>query len=58
MSEPDDFQTRQRANLIAIAVVAALVIGSVVLLLSLHKGIKQEDCFAAGHHTCAPIQEQ
>jgi len=59
MSDPsDDFRQRQRANLIAIVVVAALVIGSVVLLVVLQKGIKRETCFAANHRTCAPIDEQ
>ena len=53
---PDDYRDRQRTNLIA--VVAALVIGTVLLLVSLHQGIKQEDCFAAGHRTCAPIEER
>ncbi|HUO98239.1 MAG TPA: hypothetical protein VMU01_06200 [Rhizomicrobium sp.] len=58
MPGPDDFRARQRANLIVIVIVAVLVVGTVVLLVSLHNGIKQEDCFAAGHHTCAPIPEQ
>lgn len=57
MSEPD-YRQRQRANLIAIAVVAVLVIGSVLLLVVLQKGIKQETCFAAGHRSCAPIEER
>jgi hypothetical protein len=34
-----------------------LVIGSIVLLLSLRQGIRRESCFAAGHRTCAPIDE-
>jgi hypothetical protein len=52
---PDDYHQRQRMNLIVAAIVAALVVGTILLLLSLHQGIKQEDCFAAGHRTCAPI---
>ena len=44
-------------NLIAAAAVAVLVVGSIVLLLSLHQGIRRENCFAAGHRTCAPIEE-
>jgi hypothetical protein len=55
---PDDDRQRQRANLLALAIVAALVLASVVLLISLHQGIKRESCFAAGHRTCAPIDEQ
>lgn len=59
MSEPpDDYRERQRANLIVMAVVAVLIIGTVLLLVSLHEGIKRENCFAAGHRTCAPIEEQ
>jgi hypothetical protein len=52
-----DYRQRQRANMIAIAIVAILVVGSVVLLVVLKHGIKQESCFAAGHHTCAEIDE-
>jgi hypothetical protein len=55
---PDDDRQRQRTNLLALAIVAALVLASVVLLISLHQGIKRESCFAAGHRTCAPIDEQ
>ena len=55
---PDDYRDRQRTNLVVIAIVVALVIGTVALLISLHQGIKQEDCFAAGHRTCAPIEER
>ena len=54
----DQPDPRQRANLITIAIVVALVLASVVLLISLHQGIKRESCFAAGHRTCAPIDEQ
>ena len=58
MSKPDDdYRERQRANVLAMAIVAALVIATVVLLVSLHHGVKREDCFAAGHRTCAPIEE-
>lgn len=55
---PEDPHRRQRSNTLALIVVAVLVIGSVALLLSLHQGIRQEDCFAAGHRTCAPIDER
>jgi len=57
MEQPpqDDYDQRQRSNLIAAVVVVALVVGTVLLMLSLKQGIKQEDCFAAGHRTCAPI---
>lgn len=54
---PEDYRQRQRANLAVAAIVVALVAGSVLLLMSLHQGIKREDCFAAGHRTCAPIEE-
>lgn len=57
MTPPPDFRQRQRANRIALVVVAILIVLSVALLLALRHGIKQEDCFAAGHHTCAPIDE-
>ena len=59
MNEPDDeYRVRQRTNMIVMAIVAVLVLGSVLLLVSLHKGIEREDCFAAGHRTCAPIDER
>jgi hypothetical protein len=58
MSEPDNYRQRQRANLIAIVAVVVLVAASVALMLALHQGIRREECFAAGHHTCAPIAEQ
>jgi hypothetical protein len=57
-SKPDDFRKRQRSNLIVLGIVAVLVIGTAALMVSLHHGIDREDCFAAGHHTCAPISEQ
>lgn len=57
MPDPDDYRQRQRANLIAMAVVAVLVIATVVLLVTLHHGIRREECFAAGHRTYAPIEE-
>lgn len=53
----DDYRARQRMNLLVMAIVAVLVIGMVALLVSLHQGIQREDCFAAGHRTCAPIEE-
>jgi hypothetical protein len=56
--QPNDPHRRQRSNMIALIIVAVLVIGSVVLLLSLHQGIRREDCFAAGHRTCAPVDER
>lgn len=54
---PDDYWQRQRINLVVAAVAVVLVIGTVVLMVSLHQGIQREDCFAAGHRTCAPIDE-
>jgi hypothetical protein len=57
MSQDDDRQ-RQRINLIVLAAVAVLVVVSVVLLVTLQHGIKQESCFAAGHRSCAPVEEQ
>jgi hypothetical protein len=55
---PDDHERRRRNNTIGLVITAVLVIGSVALLLSLHQGIHREDCFAAGHRTCAPIDER
>jgi len=57
MDQPhrDDYNQRQRSNLIAAVVVVALVVCTVLLMLSLKQGIKQEDCFAAGHRACAPV---
>jgi hypothetical protein len=57
MTDPDDYRRRQRANLLVFVIVAVLVLATVALLLALHRGIKREDCFAAGHHGCARIEE-
>jgi hypothetical protein len=57
MTDPDDYRRRQRANLMVFAIVAVLVIATVALLLALHQGIKRENCFAAGGHGCARIEE-
>jgi hypothetical protein len=54
----DTYEGAQRANVIAAVIVAILVVCSVSLLISLDRGIKREDCFAAGHRTCAPIDER
>ena len=60
MSEPppDNYRQRQRANVLVVVIVVVLVLASVALMLALRSGIKREDCFAAGHHTCAPVDEQ
>ena len=57
MDQPpqDDYDQRQRSNLIAAVAVVALVVGTVLLMLSLKQGIKQQDCFAARHRDCAPV---
>jgi hypothetical protein len=57
MTEPDDFRHRQHANYMVLTIVVVLVVAMVALLLALHQGIKREDCFAAGHHGCARIEE-
>lgn len=58
MNGPDDYRQRQRANLMVLGIVAAIVVATVILMVLLHHGIKREECFAAGHHTCAPIEEE
>ena len=55
---PDDYRQRQRANMLVIAIIVAIVAGTVLLMVSLQHGITRESCFAAGHHTCAPVDEQ
>jgi cytochrome bd-type quinol oxidase subunit 2 len=57
MKQPDDFHQRERANLIVMGIVIALVVVTVVMMVWLRDGLKREECFAAGHHTCAPIEE-
>ncbi|MGA7713094.1 MAG: hypothetical protein WCA81_14410 [Rhizomicrobium sp.] len=54
---PDNYDNRQRTNLLVIGIVIALVVITVTLMLMLKHGIDLEDCFAAGHHHCAPIDE-
>lgn len=55
MNQPDD--DRQRTNLIVMGIAVALIAGTVVMMVALRHGLKLEECFAAGHHNCAPIQE-
>lgn len=58
-SDPrEEYRRRQRANMVAMVAVTALIVGSIVLLVVLQHGIKQETCFAAGHRGCAPIDER
>jgi len=52
---PDDYRERQRTNLIVAGIAIALVVVTVGLMLMLRHGTELEDCFAAGHHHCAPI---
>ena len=54
---PDDYRERQRTNLIVFAIAVIIVVVTVALMLMLRHGINLEDCFAAGHHHCAPIDE-
>ncbi len=54
---PDDYRQRQRTNLIVFGVAVALVAVTVILLLMLKHGTELQDCFAAGHHNCAPVDE-
>jgi hypothetical protein len=52
---PDDYGQRQRTNLIVLGVAILIVVVTVTLMLLLKHGIELQDCFAAGHHNCAPI---
>lgn len=38
-----------------LGIAVAIVVVTVALMLLLKHGIELEDCFAAGHHHCAPI---
>jgi hypothetical protein len=51
---PDDYDRRQWTNLLVLGVAILLVV-TMVLMLMLKHGIELQDCFAAGHHNCAPI---
>jgi len=53
-SDQDD-DTRWRTNLVVFVAAVALVVVTVILMLMLKHGIAVQDCFAAGHHNCAPI---
>jgi hypothetical protein len=52
---PDDYEQRQRTNFLVFVVAILLVVVTVTLMLLLKHGIELQDCFAAGHHNCAPI---
>ncbi|MBU6298393.1 MAG: hypothetical protein KGJ79_15910 [Alphaproteobacteria bacterium] len=58
MQKPsDDYGDRQRINLIVFAIAAVIVVATVALMLMLKHGVDLQDCFAAGHRHCAPIDE-
>ncbi|MGC9953427.1 MAG: hypothetical protein ABSD21_04010 [Rhizomicrobium sp.] len=53
---PDDYDEKQRTNLLVIGVAVFIVVVTVLLMLMLKHGIELQDCFAAGHHNCAPVE--
>jgi hypothetical protein len=52
---PEDYDQRQRTNLLVAGIAILIVVVTVTLMLLLKHGIELQDCFAAGHHNCAPI---
>jgi heme/copper-type cytochrome/quinol oxidase subunit 4 len=53
-NDPDDDDSRQRANLVAIGIVVLLVVGSIWLIKADMASRDQMDCFLAGRHHCGP----
>ncbi|MDE2163178.1 MAG: hypothetical protein KGJ53_08450 [Alphaproteobacteria bacterium] len=54
---PDDYGNQQKTNLLVFVIAILIVVMTVGLMLMLRHGIDLQDCFAAGHHHCAPIDE-
>jgi hypothetical protein len=52
----DELDRRQQVNIAVLIVVVALVANSVVVMLELKSGLSTEDCIAAGHRNCVPIE--
>jgi hypothetical protein len=52
---PDEFAKRQQVNIVVLVLVVAVVAMSVFLMLKLKSGLSTQDCVAAGHRTCVPI---
>jgi hypothetical protein len=50
----DDEDARQRANLMALAAVVALVVGSIWLVLAYRDSAARMNCFLMGRRNCAP----
>ena len=55
---PDDEDPRQRANLLALVFLIALVAAAVALLIGLRHATQIQDCVLAHHRNCAPIDSQ
>jgi hypothetical protein len=55
MSEPDDDAHRSRTNMIVLAAVVALVVLGIVLFKAMKYYSDMQDCAAAGHRDCAPV---
>jgi hypothetical protein len=53
-NDPDDDDSRQRANLVAIGIVVLLVVGSIWLIRAYMASRSQMDCYLAGRHRCGP----
>ncbi len=46
----------RRGALFALALIAALVIGALLLARALHRNAALQDCVMSGRRDCAPIQ--
>lgn len=55
MHDPDEQNRSRRRSLIALAVIVALFVVSLVLARELYQGEKLEDCLMSGRTNCAPI---
>jgi len=53
--DPDAERARSRANLVALAVVAVLVLAAWLLVQKLGQTSRTEDCLMSGRTNCAPI---
>ncbi len=51
----DEDARKQRANILVLAIAAGLVLASVVLLFWLKDRTDLQDCIAASHRNCLPI---
>ena len=55
MSDPEDDLRRSRDNLLVFVAVMVVIVLGVLLTQALKKSTDLQDCVAAGHRNCEPV---